>query len=850
MTASKPLRRTILSLAALCACSIGVARAEAQEIPADYEEGIFELSIRDLPRVPITALIGPAGELLFPIAPILSHAEVPFREDSTGYAVSLIDAERHALPAQIDTVALVVRRGAARLEAEAGEMMAADGDLYLTVRLISYLLSAAMRADFGALEVRMDPSVPVPAQLALAAERRRQLAMIRAGMSRGTPLPPTPLHARTGAGVLHYSLSTAVPHVRDATVLTLETGFAVLGGLAAVGWTGSATGSVTDPPVNFRYERFIPEQRMISFIRAGDVFMDGAFVRSMRGVTVTNRPLRREGFFQDIVIDPEVPAGYEIEVYQGGQLIAFSDGTGQDPLRIPIVYGRTDLQVRMIAPSGEVVTTDLLYGVPQAQLPEDAFEYSAGAGKCHVQECERLFAGADWGARRWLTIGGGYEAEHDTLGFQHFPYARTLLSPVGGWLADARFVLGRLFSASAQYNGTGPLTGMMAFDVRSAAVPRATLLPQSETRWDGRGELGVVGHRGLWRLGGIEGGGIDRWGLGYIGAIPRGLAIVQLDDFADRRSELSARAFRLLRRRIFGGTTTASARATASAQGLRALEIGATGSWNNTLFSSATLGWDRDADFNITLAFSRIFPVGQLAGLASGATGPDAAAPRVSLRADGAVAFDPPRSVEPAAYTGIGFAGIDALVFRDANGNGVMDEGELPAIGVMVQAGDRSASSDSSGHARIWGIRPWEKTAVRASSDWFEPQWAPLTPVTVIRPVAHVFNPVDIPLVATREFIAFVVPTEGIPTTASVGYRLTNEGTGQVWEGLTMSDGSIYVSALPVGDYLLELDPEALDFLRARAAGLPLRFTVAIGEGDEFVFELPPIELRLRPDPD
>ena len=33
------------------------------------------------------------------------------------------------------------------------------------------------------------------------------------------------------------------------------------------------------------------------------------FFRSMRGLTVTNRPLRREGYFQDIVIDPEVPPG-------------------------------------------------------------------------------------------------------------------------------------------------------------------------------------------------------------------------------------------------------------------------------------------------------------------------------------------------------------------------------------------------------------------------------------------------------------------------------------------------------------------------------------------------------------
>ena len=37
--------------------------------------------------------------------------------------------------------------------------------------------------------------------------------------------------------------------------------------------------------------------------------------------------------------------------------------------------------------------------------------------------------------------------------------------------------------------------------------------------------------------------------------------------------------------------------------------------------------------------------------------------------------------IEPAAYTGVGFAGVDAFVFRDLNSNGVFDEGEPVAAG-------------------------------------------------------------------------------------------------------------------------------------------------------------------------
>ena len=815
------------------------APAAAQEIPPDHEQGIFQLSITDLPRAPITALVTPDGTLLFPLLQVLRAAEVPVAGDERGYTLSLLNEERREFNARVDTVARTIARGATTLSADSIEMIRADDDVYLAPRLLEMLLRADVTADFATLDLQVDPLVPVPAQIALETERRRQLALIRAGVAGTGPLPPTGLEPLSGAGVLHYSLSSATPDTRTATVLTTDAGFALFGGLGAIGYTASDADVIIDPRFTFRYERFVPESRWISFVRAGDVIAEGAFFRSVRGLTVTNRPLRRDGYFQDVVIDPEVPPGYEIEVYQGGQLIAFSDRSTQGPIAVPLSYGRTDLEVRMIAPSGEVVSTGLLYGVPQTQLPEGAIEYAAGGGECHFQECSLLFATGDYGVRRWLTVGGGYEAEHDTTGFTHLPFGRASLSPDGGWLGDLRVVGDRQASASVQYNGASSLTGSFGLDVRNAEVPRATLLPQTRTRFDVRTDVGYRGRRALGRLGGMESEGIDRWALGYIASIPRGVLITQIESFEKRSAELSLQGFQLLRARVFGASLTGSSRITGSRHGVRAVEVGASGSWGNSLFGNLSLGWDRDADFNATLSFSRILPIGQLAGVVTGS--PDAT--RATVRADGAIAIDPFRAIEPAAYTGIGFAGVDAFVFRDANGNGVYDEGEAVAPGVSVQAGEFTTTTDSTGHARAWGLEPWEKTQLRTSNDWNAPQWAPATPDTVIRPVAHIFNPVTIALVSTREFVAYLVPGEGIPTTASVGFRLVNERTGAVWQGLTLSDGSVYVSGVPVGPYRLELDAEALRFLRAQPFE-PVRFTIG-GEGDdEFVYELPPIELR------
>lgn len=721
----------------------------------------------------------------------------------------------------------------------AERMLRADGDLFLTADLLALLLGADVHVDFASLDVWIDPHAPLPAQLALEAQQRRQLALLQASYASRPVLPPTRLRPLSGAGVLHYSVSSALPDPARASVMMLESGFALGGGLAALGYTFSDGSIPIDPRLTFRYERFIPEREWISFVRAGDILAEGAFLRSMRGISVTNRPLRREQYFQDVVIEPDVPPGYEIEVYQGGQLIAYSDRTAHAPLRVPINYGRTDFEVRMIAPSGEVVTADLLYGVPQTQLPESAFEYSAGGGACHAVDCGMLFVSSDYGVRRWLTLGAGYEAVRDSADTEHLPFARASVAPAGGWLGEARVIGTEQASASLQFNGSGSLIGSLAVDVRSAEVPRATLLPQERVRWDTRGELGMRGRRAMFRLGGMEGDGVDRWTLGLIASIPRGVVIAQVEEFGILPTQLSVSGFQLVPGRWFGAAVTASARVGATTRGLDAVEGGGSASWDDKLFGNLTVGWDRAGGANLSLSFSRLLAIGQVAGVLSASDG----GTRASLRGDGAIAVDPFETARPAGYFGVGFAGVDAYAFLDANGNGTREDGEVPAAGVTVRAGERSAVTDSTGHARIWGLLPWEKTIVRASPDWFDPQWAPAAQQQVIRPVAHMFNRVAIPLVGTREFVAYVVAGDGIGGTGGIRYRISNRDTDEVRDGLTLSDGSIYEGSLRVGRYRLELSSDDLRILRAEPVG-PVEFTIGAGAGDDFVFELPPIEIE------
>jgi hypothetical protein len=115
--------------------------------------------------------------------------------------------------------------------------------------------------------------------------------------------------------------------------------------------------------------------------------------------------------------------------------------------------------------------------------------------------------------------------------------------------------------------------------------------------------------------------------------------------------------------------------------------------------------------------------------------------------------------------------------------------------------------------------------------------------------VPHIFNPVELPLIGTREVVASVIAQPGVATTGGIGFTLTNVSTGRVFRGLTLSDGTIYVSQVPVGTYQLDFAASSLEALRARVVDAPLVVDVA-GEGpDAFVVDLPTVMLEPLDEP-
>ena len=830
----------LLATAVLPLAVLPVASA-AQQLPPGHELGIFEYAIAELEQVTAPAVVGASGVVLIPLTVVLEQARIPYDRDTAGVVVRLVNAERKPVDGAVRPLRRQVARADSTLITDSAHILVVGGEVFLSAELLGFLLDADITVEFGALLVRIRPRIPFPAHLAAETERRRRLAEIRMGWETER-LPDAPLRPVSGAGVLRYAVSAGTPEPIDNAVLALEGGFAVLGGQAVVGVTGApGEPRLPGPSLTARFERYVPESRWLSFVRAGDVTAEAGIARSIRGFTLTNRPLRRGQRFQDVAIVPEVPPGWEVEVYRNGQLVGFTDPAAPGSVTVPVSYGRTELDVRLIGPAGEIVRSELLYSVPEALLPMGRLEYTAGGGDCLVADCALLFADADYGVTSWLTLGSGYQAEWDSAGLSHHPTLSGLVIRPGGWLAETRFVAGRLLSTTAVYSGRGPVTGSAGVDLTAPEVGRASVLPLAESRWSARGDIGRAGHRLLGRISGPSGGSVDGWSATVLSSIGKTTGSVQIEDYPMRPPLTTLAAFRALGSRWFDGRYTANIRLSLEGDRFWMLELGLGGVWLQTFTASAALQWQEPYGPALNLSFSRQFSVGQVAGFLSGGAESEI---RSSLRADGALAVDPFRSVVPASYRGVGFAGLDVLVFHDLNGNGRRDAGEPPAEGIAIQAGAQSATSDSTGHARAWGLVPYEKLAIRIAPSWADPRWAARDSLLILRPVPNVFNPMELPLVGTREVIGTVIAGPGVPTSSGIGFTFTNRATGSTYRGMTMSDGAIYVTQVPVGRYDLQFSEASLAAIRARVPGAPLIVEVSTDDPDAFVVDLPPVVLE------
>lgn len=836
----------VTALLAACAPPL-----RAQAVPAGYEQGIFELRVARVATETVPALLSPTGVVLIPIDRVLALTEIPSRRSDSTFSV---ERARNGGWATLDVRGRRIVDATNALPLAAEDLIRADGVYYLATARVGQLLGARVEADLGQLAVSMTRIPPFPVEQAAARAQRTAGGVTR--RSANAAPPATPFVPRSGGAVVDWTASTVgSAHAFGSTAGSLRSAMALYGGDLTTGlaFAGDGTGGVRAGSSEWSYRRGIPGNAYVRQFQVGDILGGGSQLRSFRGVTLTNARLVAEPSFGSIPVDLSLPQGWQYEIYQDNQLIGFSDGGPRTPVYVPLRYGTTPVQVRLVSPTGDETVRDYSYLIPQTQQQPGRFEYTAGAGHCAYTCTGLAFAQTSYGVTPWLSVSlGGERTTIDSVTHLR-PEGGVSVLTYSGWNAQLQTAQASFTRASLLYGGNGPVIGSGAFSRTYLGADQPSVIATADqSRWlfDGQLQLrGASEHRvSGWRidntLEGIATGSPDRTRTALTAEHRTGSVGISYE--TDRTRALRESGVTML-------TVLPASWRLSSALGsvlfdphsLHALELATSMQTGRRGAAAATLRWQRGTGMVLSLGFNGALGAMRLTSrLSASRTQPT----YLATAASGSVALD--GTHRPAAFEGpgVGLSGVAGRVFYDVNGDGRFDAGDLPAPNVRVVVNGAQVRSDSSGTYHAWNVVPYEPSAIAIDTLAFTDfSWTLLRGRTSLRATPGTFNRIDFPLVRTRELAGQVVGDSAIATVGGVTLLLTSDSGGVAQRLVTFSDGSFYLSRVLPGRYRLTVAQSALDALHAVADPAAMAVDVAI-VADDPVLTLPALRLRRRPD--
>lgn len=853
------------ALGAIIAASAAMpARAQERDtIPAaPLDQGIFELRVGRTTAQTVMALVDSTGRVLIPVDAVLEMLGMPFERlhaDSARRVPLVAAAGVTAGDAILDLRVGTLRTPDTSMALAPGSALVADAQLYLHTDLFRRLLRADVQLDFSGLTVTFARTPPFPVEQQALAEVRRAAARRRRTADGRLSGLDAEYRNLTGGSVLDWSVSTSPQQLGETTSLQGQAGLALYGGTLSAGGTWFS-GSTTESFAGlFNYTFNTPESRFLRQLELGDLLGGGAQLRTVRGVSFTNARLVRDGDFGDVTLRPEVPSGWSYEVYQDGQLLGYAEAGHEQAVSIPLRYGSTPVQVRMLGPAGEEVLSDYRYQVLSSFLPPGIVEYAAGGGQCRDASCKTVgFGRLDWGVMPRLTLGASADLVRTDTSTTTAGALRAVAAPRRDVFATLELVPDGRSQLQLSYDAFEGTSASMAYGVMRQGGAGVSSVSTLRPRWFGdlrygrvvqRASIPIRSVRTDVHLEGYEGEAMDRtFGSVTVDGV-RGSATLRYErDPSLDGSLLQLSTFTVLRRRsdVRFGYIPISAAIGATADGLERVEasvsirsgrrgsISAVGRWSATR-GGATIGINYDALLGGARVSARAMNATRggttIVTSASGAVG---YAPR-----DGAVFLD---------QAGTDFAGVAGRVYYDMDGDGQFSQGDVAAPGLGVIAGGRRAVTDSAGRYRTWNVLPFEVTSVAVDTlRDIQADFIPLRSEIVMRATPNMFNRADFALVRTRELTGRVVAGEGIPIVGGVTVLLVNAESADTLTALTFTDGEYYVSRVRPGRYRLQLAQSSIAALRAER---PAPVVVDVpGTGPDLLVEAPPIVLQRLPEP-
>jgi len=786
-------------------------------------------------------------EVLLPMGRFLELAEIGYTLSPAG--VLELHLQPSGIRIRIAAGADTMSAGDRRVGLAPGDLVFQDGELYLASRRLSELLGLEFAVDWPDLIVAVTNPEILPVARRLKRESQRD-ALIRRQQG-VTPDLVVGQTRRPFEGVLlDYAVSFPLgqdPVGRAAYSLGLGSGLA--GGSLELGLRSVGTVESGETDFDASWTGVWRDSKWVKQLRLGDGPLTGPRFRSVRGASVTNAPFLRPSHVGSLRYYGDLPAGWQLEAYQGGQLVAFDsvDAFGRYALELPVGYGDNPVDFVAYGPAGEIREFNRTYKIIGEQLPSGRFEYGVAGGECGDPLCEAA-ANVDlrYGISRRLTVRGGAERYwRDSLSSLMHPYALATgllgnaVALEGEVVGNAYVRGGARFEPSIDFR-LGAEYARFELDVEQPVITQASrrglwvfdafvrpLASEGSFYLEGQAQiddnLGQDVTRARVRAS-VQAGGARLYPYARLDRI------APTDGPAESREFLGVNAFAMgrpswgpLRNLWFRGD----------------LEMEATGGMNLAAgYVARSLGPALRVELG---AAWREGTSGTLFSLTLNSYLPSMRASTLALRPtvgegstvqsfQGSVIYDDSRNrLTTAPGPSLERSGVSGRVFVDRNGNGRPEVDEEGVYGVRVVVGSQVASTDSLGRFRVWDLPAFEPVQVEIDSLSLDnPLYVPAISSASVAPPPNAVRELNLPLVPGAILEGRVVRGPERRPVGSITLNLIDRATGRRRQIATFVDGSFYAMGVRPGEYDLEVDPR--DLAARRLRGRPLRIQARVDE--------------------
>ena len=833
----------------LLAQSQAPSDSTAQEVYLNfsYSLGLVNTVVTAIYIAPTTYL--PMGEIFrllkinYNFNKTLDSVSGFYIKESRKYEINLRTGKAH-----VDTAAFILR---------SGEFIRSKFDIYVTPGVLDRLFGLHFIIDMLQLTLWLETNEELPIVTERNRERQQRMIENQNAVKEGFPLLYPRQKDLFNGGFLDYSLSAATSKNDKSFGYNLQGGGIVAGGdlelTANGGYTTSLPSSTT---LEGQWKYVIDEESYITNITAGDVYVNGLFPRSFKGIQVSNEPVQIRTMFQSYMIEQKTFPEWTVELYLNEKLVGVTkaDGLGNYRFIVPLTYGTTNYSLRFYGPTGEVIEDRQRIQIPFSFIPAGEVNYKINAGELRANDNRFAQASITAGLTSWLTANGGIDYIDDTL------YAKPVGSlSLSSWLeknyiftidaapgvlyrADLSAMYASQVSADLSitshekneyYNPLHIVTetqAMLSLPLLLASTPITYLLLQANRQNYEHSATTLMTTEVTTSYKQIN------------GTIEYHYSELKSDTYGTTREPVlsSTILYSLIPGNKLASLTTNILVGSSFTYNLvrkKADELRLDLSSNVTSSGRLQFSYTRNFVQNQYLAsmqFVYEFPFTRSTTTASSNTGDVALTQNVS----GTIGFDSrQKTFQYHNLASVGLSNLTLHMFVDKNGNGVYDPGEQTINDVAFNL-EQAAFIDvgDSGITRVRRLLPYTRYNIDIIvSSISNPLWVPKAYdfSTITDP--DIYKPIDVPFYATGVLDGSVLMQTGNKLEAVPGIEIHVQSVNDKYHKdiRVFADGSFYEMGVPPGKYIAYVDSTQLNVLGA-SCDPPIRsFDVRItAEGD------------------